>query len=43
MRADAGDREFTIMIGGRERRPDRAAEIGYVTSLAGAGADWWLE
>ncbi|MFC7621658.1 LLM class flavin-dependent oxidoreductase [Microlunatus sp. GCM10028923] len=43
LRAGAGDRDFMIIIGGRERRPDLEVETRYVTSLADAGADWWLE
>jgi hypothetical protein len=38
-----GDGDFVIMVGGRARRPDLAAEIGYATVLAEAGADWRLE
>jgi len=38
-----GGRGFTIVIGGRRRRDDLAAERQYITSLAEAGVDWWNE
>lgn len=38
-----GGRGFAIVIGGRRRRDDLAAERRYIASLAGAGADWWNE
>ena len=43
LRADAGRSSFAIIVGGRERREDLAAERAYVASLADAGADWWQE
>lgn len=43
LRADAGRPSFVIVVGGRERRDDLAAEGEYVASLAEAGADWWQE
>ncbi len=43
LRADAGRSPFVIIVGGRERREDLAAERAYVASLADAGADWWQE
>ncbi len=43
LRADAGRSSFVIIVGGRERREDLAAERAYVASLADAGADWWQE
>ncbi len=43
LRADAGRSSFAIIVGGRERREDLAAERAYVASLIDAGADWWQE
>jgi alkanesulfonate monooxygenase SsuD/methylene tetrahydromethanopterin reductase-like flavin-dependent oxidoreductase (luciferase family) len=47
LRADADARvsgtPFTIVVGGRQRRDDEAAEVEYVRSIAAAGADWWQE
>ena len=48
LRADATARRgsadgFDIAVGGRARREDEAAERGYVTALAEAGATWWHE
>jgi len=43
LRADAGSRPFTIVVGGRRRRDDERAERDYVAALAEAGADWWQE
>jgi hypothetical protein len=44
-RPDAG-RDFTIIVGGRERAADDerlAADRAYVAALDEAGADWWQE
>jgi alkanesulfonate monooxygenase SsuD/methylene tetrahydromethanopterin reductase-like flavin-dependent oxidoreductase (luciferase family) len=38
-----GGRGFAIVIGGRRRRDDIAAERHYIASLAEAGVDWWNE
>lgn len=42
-RVRRGDDDFTILVGGRSRQDDRAAELRYVTDLARAGANWWHE
>jgi alkanesulfonate monooxygenase SsuD/methylene tetrahydromethanopterin reductase-like flavin-dependent oxidoreductase (luciferase family) len=34
---------FDIVVGGRARRADEAAERAYVAALAEAGATWWQE
>lgn len=38
-----GGRGFAVVIGGRRRQEDLAAERRYIASLAAAGADWWNE
>lgn len=43
LRADAGRASYTIVVGGRERGDDLAADRAYVASIADAGADWWQE
>ena len=43
LRADAGRAPYTILVGGRERDEDLAAERRYVRAIADAGADWWQE
>ncbi len=43
LRADAPRASYVIVVGGRERGDDLAAERAYVASLADAGADWWQE
>ena len=43
LRADAGRASYVIVVGGRERGDDLAADRAYVASLADAGADWWQE
>ena len=35
--------DFDIVVGGRERNPDTAAEVELIRSLAEAGATWWSE
>ena len=42
-REAAGDRPFTIAVGGAGRRDDREAEREHTRSVADAGADWWVE
>ena len=34
---------FDMVVGGRERQPDREAERALIQSLAAAGATWWNE
>ena len=43
LRADAGRASYTILVGGRERADDLAADRRYVAAIADAGADWWQE
>lgn len=48
MRSDALNRAetanpFTIVVGGRGRQDDLAAEERNVRAIAKAGADWWHE
>ena len=43
LRADAPGPSYVLLVGGRERRDDLAAERVYVASIADAGADWWQE
>ena len=43
LRADAPSSSYVIVVGGRERRDDLAAERAHVASIADAGADWWQE
>ena len=43
LRAAAGRSSYVILVGGRERRDDLAADRHYVSSVADAGADWWQE
>ncbi len=43
LRADAPGPSYVVLVGGRERRDDLAAERAYVASIADAGADWWQE
>jgi alkanesulfonate monooxygenase SsuD/methylene tetrahydromethanopterin reductase-like flavin-dependent oxidoreductase (luciferase family) len=43
LREAAGDRPFTIAVGGSGRRDDWEAEREHIRAVAGAGADWWIE
>jgi alkanesulfonate monooxygenase SsuD/methylene tetrahydromethanopterin reductase-like flavin-dependent oxidoreductase (luciferase family) len=43
LRATAGDRPFTIAVGGSGRRDDWDAERAHIEAVADAGADWWIE
>ncbi len=43
LRADAPGPSYVVLVGGRERRDDLAAERAYVAAIADAGADWWQE
>ena len=42
LRAEAGP-SYVILVGGRERGDDLAADRRYVAAVADAGADWWQE
>lgn len=43
LRGRAGDREWTIAVGGFERREDWDEEREQISAIAAAGADWWVE
>jgi len=43
LRARAGDRPWTIAVGGTGRGQDAEAERERIRSVAEAGADWWAE
>lgn len=43
LRAAAGERTFTIAVGGTGRRDDWDAEVDHIRAVAEAGADWWIE
>jgi Luciferase-like monooxygenase len=43
LRVAAGDRPFTIAVGGSRRGEDWAAEREHIRAVAAAGADWWIE
>lgn len=43
LRARAGDRDWTISVGGEERRADWDEEREQIRAIAAAGADWWIE
>jgi alkanesulfonate monooxygenase SsuD/methylene tetrahydromethanopterin reductase-like flavin-dependent oxidoreductase (luciferase family) len=43
LRARAGDRPWTIAVGGSGRRDDWDAEREHIASVRDAGADWWVE
>lgn len=43
LRAIAGDRPFTIAVGGAARSGDSDADRARVAETAEAGADWWFE
>ena len=43
LRGLAGDRPYTIAVGGRPRRDDWDAERDFVRDVGRAGADWWVE
>jgi alkanesulfonate monooxygenase SsuD/methylene tetrahydromethanopterin reductase-like flavin-dependent oxidoreductase (luciferase family) len=43
LRARAGDRPWTIAVGGSGRGQDAEAEREHIRSVAEAGADWWVE
>jgi alkanesulfonate monooxygenase SsuD/methylene tetrahydromethanopterin reductase-like flavin-dependent oxidoreductase (luciferase family) len=42
LREEAGE-GYVILVGGRERGEDLAADRRYVAAVADAGADWWQE
>ena len=43
LRGRAGDRPWTISVGGQPRRDDWDEEREQIGAIAAAGADWWLE
>jgi alkanesulfonate monooxygenase SsuD/methylene tetrahydromethanopterin reductase-like flavin-dependent oxidoreductase (luciferase family) len=43
LRDAAGDRAYTIAVGGSRRRDDSDAERDHIRAVAAAGADWWVE
>ncbi len=43
IRANAGDRPYDVMLGGRARRDDVDADRAWMRSVAEAGATWWSE
>lgn len=43
LRAAAGDRPYTVAVGGAQRTDDWEAERRHIRSVAAAGADWWIE
>jgi alkanesulfonate monooxygenase SsuD/methylene tetrahydromethanopterin reductase-like flavin-dependent oxidoreductase (luciferase family) len=43
LRARAGDRPWTIAVGGSGRREDWDAERQHIAAVRDAGADWWIE
>jgi Luciferase-like monooxygenase len=43
LRLRAGDREWTISVGGQVRRDDWDEEREQIAAVAAAGADWWVE
>jgi alkanesulfonate monooxygenase SsuD/methylene tetrahydromethanopterin reductase-like flavin-dependent oxidoreductase (luciferase family) len=43
IRAAAGDRPYTVAVGGAGRTDDWEAERAHIRSVADAGADWWIE
>lgn len=43
LREAAGDRAFTIAVGGSGRRDNWETARGHIRAVAEAGADWWFE
>ena len=43
LRARAGDRNWTLAVGGSPRREDWDAEREHISAIHEAGADWWIE
>jgi alkanesulfonate monooxygenase SsuD/methylene tetrahydromethanopterin reductase-like flavin-dependent oxidoreductase (luciferase family) len=43
LRARAGERPWTIAVGGSGRRDDWDAEREHIAAVRDAGADWWIE
>jgi alkanesulfonate monooxygenase SsuD/methylene tetrahydromethanopterin reductase-like flavin-dependent oxidoreductase (luciferase family) len=43
LRSCAGDRPWTIAVGGQPRRDDWAEERSQIEAVRKAGADWWVE
>jgi alkanesulfonate monooxygenase SsuD/methylene tetrahydromethanopterin reductase-like flavin-dependent oxidoreductase (luciferase family) len=43
LRAAAGERPYTVALGGDERGDDWDAEREHIRAVGEAGADWWIE
>jgi alkanesulfonate monooxygenase SsuD/methylene tetrahydromethanopterin reductase-like flavin-dependent oxidoreductase (luciferase family) len=43
LREAAGDRHYTIAVGGTGRRDNWQAERDHIEAVGEAGADWWIE
>jgi alkanesulfonate monooxygenase SsuD/methylene tetrahydromethanopterin reductase-like flavin-dependent oxidoreductase (luciferase family) len=43
LRRRAGNKNFDICVGGRDREEDVDAERAWIAAVAEAGADWWSE
>ena len=43
LRQAAGQRPYTVAVGGSGRADDWEAERAHIRSVADAGADWWIE
>ncbi len=43
IRANAGERPYDVMVGGRARSDDLEADRAWMRSVAEAGATWWSE
>jgi alkanesulfonate monooxygenase SsuD/methylene tetrahydromethanopterin reductase-like flavin-dependent oxidoreductase (luciferase family) len=43
LRVAAGDRTYTVAVGGSGRSDDWEAEREHIRTVAAAGADWWIE
>jgi alkanesulfonate monooxygenase SsuD/methylene tetrahydromethanopterin reductase-like flavin-dependent oxidoreductase (luciferase family) len=43
LRARAGDRPWTLAVGGSPRRDDWDEEREHIAAIRDAGADWWIE
>lgn len=43
LRARAGDRPWTIAVGGQQRRDDWDEELEQIRGVEAEGADWWVE
>ena len=43
LRDAAGNRPYTIAVGGSGRTDDWEVERDHIRAVADAGADWWIE